>query len=757
MIGITYKFLGQSSTLSERRKEVAMSNGLKRDNAKVNEIAGLDFRMNIIFFFICLLFLVLIFRLGYLQIVKGEEYVQVLERTDEVYINTSVPRGRIFDRYGRILVNNQAEMAITYTKMRTTKLPEMLGIAEQLAELIEQPITRVTYRDKLDFWILKNNDAAREKVTKEEMSAFRATDPDMEESAFNAEYDKRIRSRITDEELDQLTDFDIEVLAIFREMRTGYYLSPQIIKNENVTDEEFARVSERLGDLSGVNTITDWRRVRLSAFALLGRTTVPSKGVPKSQLNYYLARDYSRNDRVGESYFEAQYEEILQGEKAVVKHITNQKGQLMESVKTSNGEPGKDLVTTIDIKLQQETERIVEKKLLELKSLANSSLLDRAFYVMMNPTTGELLSVVGKKIEVDEETGERVIVDYSYGTFTTAYEAGSTVKAATVLTGYSTGAITPGQVFIDEPVKIASTPPKSSIFNRSGRISMDDTRALEQSSNVFMFKTAMAIAGLTYYYDMPFRIKENTLQVMRNGYAQFGLGVPTGIDLPNEAAGFQGPMVNNGIILNLAIGQFDTYTPLQLAQYISTVANGGYRIQPRILKEIRDPSKDGEIMGRLVQEVTPKILNRISNSDEEIAHVQEGLRRVYFGSYGSARAFFSNAPYTAAGKTGTAEVVYYGPQKELYGKETINIVHVGYAPFENPEVAYALIIPWATTNFDVYLPHGNELAREVLDTYFDLQKKYASENIMTSTVKKRIIPTDVDLMDEDEAEEIINE
>ena len=102
-------------------------------------------------------------------------------------------------------------------------------------------------------------------------------------------------------------------------------------------------------------------------------------------------------------------------------------------------------------------------------------------------------------------------------------------------------------------------------------------------------------------------------------------------------------------------------------------------------------------------------------------------------------------------------MVYYGPQKELYGKETINIVHVGYAPFENPKVAYALIIPWATTNFDVYLPHGNELAREVLDTYFDLQKKYATEGVLTNTVKKRIVPTEVDMMDEDEAEEIINE
>ena len=727
-------------------------------SAKAQQRSNLSFRMNILFFAIFLLFSVLIFRLGYLQIVKGEDYVKELERKEEVRVNTSVPRGRIFDRYGRVLVDNQPENAITYTKMQSTKSEEMIAIAEELAKLIEQPTKRVTQRDKLDFWIMKNREAALKKVTAEEMTAFRATDEEMEESTFNAEHDRRVRERITDQELAQLTDFDIEVLAIYREMTSGYNLSPQIIKGEEVTDEEFARVSERLGDLPGVNTTTDWKRVRLSPLAVLGRTTVPSKGVPKAKLNYYLSRDYSRNDRVGESYFEAQYEEILQGEKSVVKNVTNKKGQVVETLTTYDGEPGKDLVTTLDIELQQQAEKIVETKLLELKSMGSSSMLDRAFYVMMNPNTGELLSVVGKKIEYDEETGERYIVDYSYGTFTTAYEAGSTVKAATLLTGYSTGAITPGQYFVDEPVKIAGTNPKSSIFNRSGRITINDQTALERSSNVYMFKTAMAIAGQTYYYNMPFKIKPDTLQTMRNGYAQFGLGVPTGIDLPGEAAGFQGELDNNGKILNLAIGQFDTYTTMQLAQYISTVANGGYRIQPRMLKEIRDPSNDGETIGSLVKEVTPTILNRISNSDAEIKHVQEGLRRVYAGSQGSSKRYFANAPFTAAGKTGTAQVVYYGPQKEKYGTDTINIVHVGYAPYENPEVAYALIIPWATTNFNVSLPHGNQIAREVLDVYFDLKKKYATDGVSTSSVDQQIIhPTTDEKLNEDEAVETVNE
>lgn len=725
-------------------------------NPKAKQRASLTFRMNVLFFSIFVLFSLLIFRLGYLQIVNGEDYVAELERKEEVRVNTSVPRGRIFDRYGRVLVDNQPENAITYTKMQTTKSAEMLEIAEKLAHLIEQPTEKITQRDKLDFWILRNNEDAKAKVTQEEMQEYREQNEELETKEFNQEYDRRIRERITDAELAQLTDFDLEVLAIYREMMTGYNLSPQIIKGENVTAEEFARVSEQLTDLPGVNTTTDWKRVRLSSLAILGRTTVPSKGVPKSKLNHYLARDYSRNDRVGESYFEAQYEEILQGEKSVVKNLTNKKGQVVETLTTFDGEPGKDLVSTIDVELQQKADAIVEQKLLELKKLGSSSLLDRAFMVVMNPNTGELLSVVGKKIETDEETGKPYVVDYSYGTFTTAYEAGSAVKAATVLMGYNEDVITPGTVMLDAPMRIGNIT-LNTLFNKTGSVMLNDLTALERSSNVYMFKIAMGVGGRTYSPGMRFSLPSGTLQTIRNEYAQFGLGVPTGIDLPGEANGYQADPDTDVKILNLAIGQFDTYTTMQLAQYISTIANGGYRIQPRMLKEIRNPSKDGENLGQMVEEVTPTILNRIENSEKEIAQVQEGLRRVYAGANGSARRQFENAEYTGAGKTGTAQVVYYGPQREKYGTDTINIVHVGYAPFENPEIAYAVIYPWATTNFDQYLPHANQTAREVADAYFELKDKYAKQGISSSKVEKPIIKNSDEKLEEDQEVETVNE
>lgn len=208
----------------------------------------------------------------------------------------------------------------------------------------------------------------------------------------------------------------------------------------------------------------------------------------------------------------------------------------------------------------------------------------------------------------------------------------------------------------------------------------------------------------------------------------------------------------------MAIGQFDTYTPMQLAQYISTVANGGYRVQPRMLKEIRKPSEDGLMMGPLEDEIEPIVLNRVSNTKEEINHVKEGLRRVYYGANGSAAYKFRDFEPTAAGKTGTAQVVYYGPQRDKYGTNTINIVHVGFAPLENPEIAYAVIFPWATTNFNVHLPHGNEAARELLEAYFRLKNEYKEQGLTDNTVERKILPSAQDeILNEDTVEKTVKE
>ncbi|WP_033541937.1 peptidoglycan D,D-transpeptidase FtsI family protein [Planococcus sp. CAU13] len=688
------------------------------------------FRMNVLFFSIFILFSMLILRLGYLQIVKGEDYSRLLARTEEVPVNTSVPRGRIFDSEGRVLVDNDPVSAITYTAMQTTKRKDMLETARELAKLIEKDDKRVTDRDKRDFYIMLNTEEATAKVTDEEREAI--GNEDITEKEKQRKIDALIREKITDEELASLTAEDIETLAIFREMTSGYALSPQIIKNEGVTPEEFARVSERLTDpkLKGVNTITDWKRVKLSDLTILGSTTTPEQGIPSDKLEYYLSRDYSRNDRVGTSFLELQYEDVLQGQKSVVKNITDGRGRVIDTVPSAEGKPGKDLMLTIDSELHSSLEGIVEKHLMELKSGPNSQLVKDAYLVMMNPRTGEVLSMLGKRIDRDEN-GKLVIQDHSYAAVTAAYAVGSSVKGATLLTGYAQDAVSMNQVLIDEPLVIKGTLPKRSIFNQTvfNRIPMSDLRAIEQSSNVYMFKIALEIANETYAYNEPINISSGSFDIMRNSFAQFGLGVKTGIDLPFEGTGFKGATNDGSMLLNFAIGQFDTYTPLQLAQYVSTIANGGYRMQPHLVKEIRGASTDGQNLGPVETAIEPKILNRISNPQAEIDHLKKGMRNVYIGNHGSARTYFHDTEYTAAGKTGTAEVQFFDDKtSSFFGKHSITTTHVGFAPYDNPEVAYSVMIPYITTNTKVIPPTSNRIARDALDKYFELREKRSDES-----------------------------
>ena len=158
-----------------------------------------------------------------------------------------------------------------------------------------------------------------------------------------------------------------------------------------------------------------------------------------------------------------------------------------------------------------------------------------------------------------------------------------------------------------------------------------------------------------------------------------------------------------------------------------------------MLKEIRKPSKDGQTLGPLVEEIGPKILNRLDNTQDEINRIREGFRRVYYGARGTARADFANTAYTAAGKTGTAEVVYFGPQEDRYFTNTINLVHVGFAPFDNPEVAYAVVIPWASVNLSPSVYYNNTIARQALDKYFELKTIYEAEGVTDSVVSQKII------------------
>jgi cell division protein FtsI/penicillin-binding protein 2 len=329
----------------------------------------------------------------------------------------------------------------------------------------------------------------------------------------------------------------------------------------------------------------------------------------------------------------------------------------------------------------------------------------------------------GKKIVRDSKTGKFIMTDDALGTFTTTYNVGSTVKGATILTGYKTGAISPNTYFDDRGIKIKDTPIKKS-YAYLGHL--NEITALKKSSNVYMFHTAIRIGKGHYEYDKPLNFSNKmAFETIRNSFASFGLGTRTGIDLPNEQTGFKGQSKLPGYLLDLVIGQYDTYSAMQLAQYVSTIANGGYRMQPHIVKQIREPGKDGEKIGPVLKEITPTVLNTIDAKKVWLRRVQLGFKKVMQEPGGTAYKFFKGAAYSPAGKTGTAEAFYDGPLRSHFGKEpppVMNLSLVSYAPSSHPEVAMSVLVPWAYDGKEDNRANL-KIGRRVLDTYFKMKKK----------------------------------
>lgn len=660
-------------------------------------------RLNVLFAGVFVCFALLILRLGYLQIVQGEELEAEVARTEATLATGNVARGEIYDKDHEKLVGNTPVQTITYTRGKGVSSKNMAEIATDLAQLIDMPhVVReevakdkdydITLRDLQDFWLVVNEEEVNERLS------------DEEKDQSGSEFYQTQLSKITDEDITEMSDLEREAAAIFREMNGAFALTTINIKNEDVTNEEIALVSENMAKLPGVDTGTDWVREYPQGSMLksiLGDVTSEQQGVPASKLSAYLANGYARNDRVGNSYLEEEYESVLRGSKSKSETITNNNGDVIDKIEQYAGEKGDNLVLTMDMDFQAQVEQIATEALQDRQGHN-----DRIFITAADPNTGEVLALVGKRY--NSETGE--IEDISLGTINQAYVMGSSVKGATVLTGYMDGVLTyDDNVIVDAPLN-TGTGTISSVFNRTGSVSLDDITALERSSNVYMAKVVLRMGG--QYNLTPnnsFSINPNALLTkMRHYFAQFGLGVKTGIDLPGETTGIKGEADNPGQAMFYGFGQFDTYTPIQLLQYVSTVANGGTRLALRLVDEIWSTGEDGEL-GQIETQIEPNILNTVNVDSKAMDRVQQGFYQVVNGTYGSARGRFAGAEYVSAGKTGTAETVYDGDS-------VTNKTYVGYAPYDNPQIAISVVVP--------YLPNTNSnyqntvSARKVMDAYF---------------------------------------
>ena len=699
----------------------------KRKLKQKKKKSHIPFRLNLLFLIVFFSFIALISRLAYIQLVKGDEFVALVQRTETTTAKKSVPRGSIYDSQGRILVGNKPKLAINYTRPADVKASTMLEIAKKLTTLISVDASELKERDLKDYWVATNPDKVDSLLTADEKKKIAK-----ENLSTSQTYEMQLE-HIPADELNY-SDAEKQVIAIFTKMNSAYALSTVTLKNEGVTEQEVAKISERLSELRGVDIDSDWDREYPMGDMLktiLGTVSSEKTGLPADRVKSLLAQGYSLNDRVGTSYLEEQYETVLSGTKTVVKSQTNTKGEVVNSTETYPGKGGSNLILTIDTEFQKKIEAIATKSVEEMTDPA----ADRVYIVVMNPKNGDILGITGKKKKFDENFHSTGVEDDALGAINNSFGMGSVVKPATVLLGYMDGAITlEDNTIVDEPIEFEASKPKSSWFNRNGKMELTDLDALERSSNVYMIKLAMKMGGqTTYEKGGRLNINLSLFDKLREFYAQFGLGVRTGIDLPNEGKGYNGGTANAFSALDFAFGQFDLYTPLQLAQYMSTIANGGTRIAPRLVKEIHETSPSGGI-GNLEDVVPTKIMNSIQVSKEILDHIKEGLYRVTHGENGTSATTFRTYSPQVAGKTGTVEAFYSGPNPAYTNEAVENSTFISYAPYDNPEIVVAVVAPY----FKDGLPddYAAKVAKQVYDAYFG--KSSSSSQTNEATVNQQI-------------------
>lgn len=708
---IRHKYInGSSKTNKISKKKIKVKQLNKKNKLGNKDLEGIiEKRYLFISIILILFFLVISIRLFKLQILDYDKYKDNLAIAVEKKIEgSSAPRGRIYDRNYKLLVDNQAIKTIYYKKEKNVTTEDEISLAYTIGKIINVDYSKISEYHFKNFYYMSHKEECKKKITDKEWDNYK------KRKLNDNDIQKLIFERITEDELGKYNDTDKEAAYIYYLMNRGYSYAEKVIKNKDVTEEEYAKISENISSLHGVNTKLDWERIYLygDVFkSILGTVSSDTQGIPAELASIYLDKGYSLDDRVGTSYLEYQYEDYLKGTKPIYRITNDNNYELI-----SQGKRGNDIVLTIDIDLQKYLEETLKSEVLSAKKEANTKYYNRSFAIISNPNTGEIFAMAGKQV-ITNKDGKKEIIDYTPGIVTLPITPGSVVKGASMMVGYKYGAIDIGTIQKDECIKILATPEKCS-WRTMGDI--DDLYALRYSSNVYQYKIAIKVGKGNYKYNSSLKIDKSAFGIYRSMYSSFGLGIKTGIDLPVESLGYMGTSTLSGHLLDFAIGQYDTYTPIQLSQYINTIANGGTRLKPYLLKEVYSPSvNDEEILGELIYATEKEELGKVDIDKKYMDRVRLGFNQVvtqglgygYMGKYNNS-----------SGKTGTSQSFIDTDGNGKVDTETITTSFVGYSPSDKPEMSIVVVSP------DISLPNADyqssitkRISSKMVNKYFEIR------------------------------------
>ncbi len=682
---------------------------------------NINLRYNVLSAFVYIIGVILLLQLFNLQIINGASYRETsntrLTRESILYAS----RGYILDRNGNELATTEMTFSL---EMYKTKLENKV-LNDTILKIINT--LEANGDNYTDTFPIKINPyeytfTSEEKRNKWLGSHKLSLDTTAEE-AFN--YFKE-KYKVENQDITEAR----KILVIrYRISSEGYSATKSLTISNNISRISALIFTEQSDKYPGI-TVGQGSKRKYPNAELASHTLGYVGAISPEQYKENKDAGYLMSDIYGQTGIEYAFEPYLKGKNGIKQIEMSVDGSIAGESTAKEAVQGADVVLTIDANLQAITEKTLEDTINNIRSGTygsnNKYEADAGAIVVMNVNSGEVLAMASypdydpniwvggitneeyKKLKETDALYNRAIA----GT----YAPGSTYKMVAAVAALQTDAVTLKEKINDTGVYPRDPTHRCWLYrmHHRGHGYLNISDAIKHSCNYF-------------FYEMGYRIGINTL----NQYASaFGLGRKTGIELTGEKDGIlaspeatkaKGETWTLGYTLSAVIGQGDNnFTPIQIAKYISILVNGGRQINPSIIKTIINADKSEVPKTEIKQKVDQRLgLQEQNNQDieiseENLAAVLEGMRDVTSESGGTAYSIFRNFNIKLGGKTGSAQT----------GTST-NAWFVGFAPYENPEIAIVVVIEnGGSGTLACYA------ARDIIAQYFGMNETQIEENIV---------------------------
>ena len=649
-----------------------------------------------------LLLAVILFGLGSslydAQMIHGAEYLARSQNSIAETQTVEAARGDILDRYGRVLVSNRVTYQVALNtdameKNRNDILLALIRIArdagvewEDTLPITAQPPFRYTTDTPFQYPTTDEEGSPTTSLTRLGRLAVKMKwiDDPTADGAQGAPLPTAEELLEKMRESFQLELEGADMRAVAGVLYELYYRSmvnswPPYVFAEGVDIDFISKVKAQ--GLSGVEIEAATVRTYNTEYAahLLGRVgAIENWDAYKDlDLDGDGTPDYEMDDTVGKEGAELAFESYLRGTAGVREVERNTSGKVVSEKWTTAPQPGDNVVLTIDIDLQKQVEDILSQAIPQLASEDTEG----AACVVMDVNRAEVLAsasypsyhLATYSADLAENSADP-LKPFLNRAFQGVYAPGSTFKMVTAVAGLESGIIEPDTEIMDTGVYTYYQDDGPQCWywrqyrRKHGLVNVSE--ALEVSCNVFFFDVGRRVG----------------IQGLQEFAAKFGLGEPTGIELYEETGVMAGPEYTQsmgqtwyeGSTLSVAIGQESSqFTPLQLANYIATLVNGGTRYSAHLLKEVK--SSD---FSQVLYTYEPEVLDSIDIQPENLDAVKAGMLALTTGK-GSLARYFQDLPVQVGAKTGSAQV---------NAETESNAVFVCFAPYDDPQIAISLVV-----------------------------------------------------------------